>query len=321
MYSRAAASIAGGTVGRFAPSPSGRMHVGNAFASLMAWLAARAEGGRMVLRVEDLDERTRDRSVAETLIDDLAWLGLSWDEGPYWQSERVEVYADAVTRLEEMGLTYPCFCSRADLHAATAPHASDGTYVYQGTCRSLSPEEVEARRAVRAPSTRLMVDGFEIEYVDAVFGRQHEVLDRDCGDFVVRRADGVYAYQLACAVDDALMGVTQVVRGNDLLGSTGRQMYVQQLLGLPSPSYGHVPLLVAADGRRLAKRDGDLDMGALRSRGVSAERLVGWLGSLAGLVDKGAALSADELVAYFSWDAIRACNHQIVVDADALSAV
>ena len=321
MHSRAAASIAGGTVGRFAPSPSGRMHVGNAFASLMAWLAARAEGGRMVLRIEDLDERTRDRSVAETLIDDLAWMGLSWDEGPYWQSERIEIYAGAVARLEEKGLTYPCFCSRADLHAATAPHASDGTYVYQGTCRRLSPAEVEARRAERAPSTRLIVDGFEVEYVDAVFGRQHEVLERDCGDFVVRRADGIYAYQLACAVDDALMGVTQVVRGNDLLGSTGRQMYVQRLLGLPSPSYGHVPLLVAADGRRLAKRDGDLDMGELRSRGVSAERLVGWLGSLAGLVDKGAALSADELVAYFSWDAIRACNHQIVVDVDALSAV
>ena len=308
-------------VGRFAPSPSGRMHVGNAFASLMAWLAARAEGGRMVLRIEDLDERTRDRSVAETLIDDLAWMGLGWDEGPYWQSEREGVYADTFARLEERGLVYPCFCSRADLHAATAPHASDGTYVYQGTCRGLSPAEVERRRIGRPPAMRLKVDGAEISFDDAVFGPQHKVLERDCGDFVVRRADGVYAYQLACAVDDALMGVTQVVRGNDLLGSTGRQMYVQQLLGLPSPSYGHVPLLVAADGRRLAKRDGDLDMGALRSRGISPERLVGWLGSLAGLVDKGAVLSADELVAHFSWDAMRACNHQIVVDADALSAV
>ena len=321
MNSSAAVQNRAGTVGRFAPSPSGRMHAGNAFASLMAWLAARADGGRMVLRIEDLDERTRDRSVAETLIDDLAWMGLDWDEGPYWQSERCDVYADAVERFRAGGLTYPCFCSRADLHAATAPHASDGTYVYQGTCRGLSTQEVAARAAVRPPATRLVVGDAEVSFCDLVFGAQHEVLARDCGDFVVQRADGTYAYQLACAVDDSLMGVTQVVRGNDLLGSTARQMYVQQLLGLESPVYGHVPLLVAADGRRLAKRDGDLDLGALRARGVSPERLVGWLGSLAGLVDAGAELSANELVVYFSWEILRSCDHQIVVDEKALSAV
>ncbi len=250
------------------------MHVGNAFASLMAWLAARAEGGRMVLRIEDLDDRCRDRAVAETLIDDLAWMGLSWDEGPFWQSAREDVYADAFERLEEQGLVYPCFCSRASLHAATAPHASDGTYVYQRTCRGLSPAEIERRRAERAPAMRLMVDGAEI---------------------------------------------TQVVRGNDLLGSTARQMHVQRLLGLPNPGYGHVPLLVAADGRRLAKRDGDLDLGALRARGIAADRLVGWLGSLAGLVDEGAELTADELAAHFSWEKVRACGRQIVVDAESLS--
>ena len=309
------------TVGRLAPSPSGRMHAGNAFASLMAWLAARSEGGRMVLRIEDLDERCQNREVAQVLMDDLAWMGLAWDEGPYWQSERRAVYAEAVERLEAMGLCYPCFCSRADLHAATAPHASDGTYVYQGACRGLSADEVARRRAVRPPAARLMVDDAEVSFCDAVFGPQHEVLSRDCGDFVVQRADGVYAYQLACAVDDALMGVTQVVRGNDLLGSTARQMYVQQLLGLPSPAYGHVPLLVAADGRRLAKRDGDLDLGAIRARGASPLRFVGWLASLAGLVDAGAELSADELVAYFSWDKLKACNRQLMVDEKALSAV
>ena len=166
---------------------------------------------------------------------------------------------------------------------------------------------------------RLMVDGAEISFDDAVFGPQHELLERDCGDFVIRRADGVYAYQLACAVDDALMGITQVVRGNDLLGSTARQMHVQRLLGLPNPGYGHVPLLVAADGRRLAKRDGDLDLGALRARGIAADRLVGWLGSLAGLVDEGAELTADELAAHFSWEKVRACGRQIVVDAESLS--
>ena len=319
MDSSAAARNTAVTVGRFAPSPSGRMHVGNAFASLMAWLAARAEGGRMVLRIEDLDDRCRDRAVAETLIDDLAWMGLSWDEGPFWQSAREDVYADAFERLEEQGLVYPCFCSRASLHAATAPHASDGTYVYQRTCRGLSPAEIERRRAERAPAMRLMVDGAEISFDDAVFGPQHELLERDCGDFVIRRADGVYAYQLACAVDDALMGITQVVRGNDLLGSTARQMHVQRLLGLPNPGYGHVPLLVAADGRRLATRDGDLDLGALRARGIAADRLVGWLGSLAGLVDEGAELTADELAAHFSWEKVRACGRQIVVDAESLS--
>ena len=307
--------------GRFAPSPSGRMHAGNAFASLMAWLAARSDGGRMVLRIEDLDERTRNRSVAETLIDDLAWMGLDWDEGPYWQSERCDVYADAVGRFRAAGLTYPCFCSRADLHAATAPHASDGTYVYQGTCRGLSAEEIATRSSVRPPATRLLVGDAEISFCDLALGPQHEVLARDCGDFVVQRADGTYAYQLACAVDDALMGVTQVVRGNDLLGSTARQMYVQRLLELENPTYGHVPLLVAADGRRLAKRDGDLDLGALRERGISPERFVGWLGSLAGLVEAGSELTAKELVAYFSWDKMRVCDHQIVVDEKALSAV
>lgn len=309
------------TVGRLAPSPSGRMHAGNAFASLMAWLAARSVGGRMVLRIEDLDERCRNRAVAETLIDDLAWMGLDWDEGPYRQSERGDVYDDAFEQLEKSGLTYPCFCSRAGLHASSAPHGSDGTPVYQGTCRGLSASEVEERRALRAPAVRLIVDGTEIDFDDAVFGRQHEVLARDCGDFVLRRGDGVYAYQLACAVDDALMGVTQVVRGNDLLGSTGRQIYVQQLLGLANPGYGHVPLLVAADGRRLAKRDGDLDVGTLRARGVSPERLVGWLGALAGFVDTGAELSAAELVARFSWDSLKACGNNIVVDAGAVSAV
>ena len=176
-----------------------------------------------------------------------------------------------------------------------------------------------ARFIPSAPVRPILVLARVAGFDDAVFGPQHELLERDCGDFVIRRADGVYAYQLACAVDDALMGITQVVRGNDLLGSTARQMHVQRLLGLPNPGYGHVPLLVAADGRRLAKRDGDLDLGALRARGIAADRLVGWLGSLAGLVDEGAELTADELAAHFSWEKVRACGRQIVVDAESLS--
>ena len=308
------------TVGRFAPTPSGRMHMGNAFALLMAWLGARAEGGRIILRIEDLDPRAQDRDVAQLLIDDLAWLGLDWDEGPYWQSERGEVYTEAIARLEEQGLTYPCFCTRSQLHAATAPHASDGTYVYTGTCRGLSAEDVARLSAERAPATRMAVPDADdpaghVEFEDAVFGHRHEVLARDCGDFLVRRSDGVVAYQLAVAVDDALMGVTQVVRGRDLLGSTARQMWIQRSLGLESPTFAHVPLLVAADGRRLAKRDRDLDLGVIRGRGVRPEQVVGWLGAHVGLCPEGVCARPGDLLRDFSWEKLRKSHDDVVVDS------
>ena len=307
-------------VGRFAPTPSGRMHLGNAFALLMAWLGARAEGGRIILRIEDLDPRAQDREVAELLIDDLAWLGLDWDEGPYWQSERGEVYTEAIALLKEQGLTYPCFCTRSQLHAATAPHASDGTYVYTGTCKGLSPEEVTRLSLERAPATRLAVPDADdpaghVEFEDAVFGHQEETLARDCGDFLVRRSDGVVAYQLAVAVDDALMGVTQVVRGRDLLGSTARQMWVQKALGLPSPTFAHVPLLIAPDGRRLAKRDRDLDLGAIRARGLRPERVIGALGALVGLCPEGAEMTPEGLLRGFSWEILRKRRDDVVVDS------
>lgn len=305
--------------GRFAPTPSGRMHLGNVFSALVAWLSARAAGGSMVLRIEDLDPRAQHPGVAQTLIEDLAWLGLTWDEGPYWQSERADVYAEALARLDAAGLLYPCFCTRADLRAASAPHASDGALVYPGTCRGLSAEEVARRSAVRPPSVRLRVPDADdpagtIEFVDQAYGPHRENLARDCGDFLVRRSDGVVAYQLAVVVDDALMGVTQVVRGHDLLPSCARQTYVARLLGWEPPRYGHVPLLVAPDGRRLAKRDQDLDLGALRERGVSAERIVGTLAAAAGLADAGCEARPEELVAAFSWDNIAAHRDDIVVD-------
>ena len=311
-------------VGRFAPTPSGRMHLGNAFSMLMAWLAARSAGGRMILRIEDLDTRAQDKSVAETLMRDAEWLGLTWDEGPYWQSERGEVYAQAIERLRELGLVYPCFCSRAELHAATAPHASDGTPIYQGTCRGLSANEVAARAAVRPPATRLMVPAEDdpagtIAFDDLAFGHLVENLAHECGDFLVRRSDGVVAYQLADAVVDGFMGVTQVVRGCDLLGSVARQMYVQRLLGLPSPSYGHVPLLVAPDGRRLSKRDRDLDLGVIRERGVRPERVVGALAAAVGLVEPGEELRASDLVELFSWEKLRAHRENVVVQDDFLA--
>lgn len=310
-------------VGRFAPTPSGRMHLGNVFSALMAWLSARSAGGRMIMRVEDLDPRAQDRTVASLLMDDLAWLGLDWDEGPYFQSDRGNLYAKAIAKLCERGLTYPCFCTRSELHAATAPHASDGTYVYQGTCRGLSPKEIAERSKLRPPATRLRVPdegdpAGTISFCDMVYGTFTEVLARECGDFLVRRSDGVVAYQLAVVVDDALMGVTQVVRGRDLLGSVPRQMYLQRKLGLASPSYAHVPLLIDPDGRRLSKRDHDLDLGVIRARGYSPREVVGYLASLVGLAEKGEEISADELVPRFSWDALREHRADIVMEHGAL---
>lgn len=307
-------------VGRFAPTPSGRMHLGNAFALLMAWLGARSAEGRIILRIEDLDPRAQNRAAAEQLMEDLLWLGLDWDEGPFWQSERGEIYADAISQLDGLGLTYPCFCTRSQLHAATAPHASDGTYVYAGTCRGLSAEDVARLSRERVPATRVAVPAAGdaagvVCFNDAVYGLQREELWSECGDFLVRRSDGIVAYQLAVAVDDALMGVTQVVRGRDLLGSTARQMWLQRTLGLASPAFAHVPLLVAPDGRRLAKRDRDLDLGALRERGLRPERIVGALGALAGLCPHGESLRPEALLRSFSWGLLQENCRDIVIDS------
>lgn len=306
-------------VGRFAPSPSGRMHLGNVFSCLCAWLSAKSQGGRVVLRIEDLDDRCKKPEVAAQLIDDLAWLGLDWDEGPYCQHERTELYVDALHRLEDMGLTYPCFCTRAELHAASAPHASDGTPIYRGTCRGLSAAEVAERSLRRPPATRLRVPAVDdvehdmIEFVDRTYGAQSEALATECGDFLVRRSDGVFAYQLAVVVDDAAMGITEVVRGCDLLGSTPRQIYLQRLLGLPTPRYAHVPLLVAPDGRRLSKRDRDLDLGELRARFGTPEALLGWLAGQTGLADDGSPRTAAQLAEGFAWDRVRKHRDNVTV--------
>lgn len=310
--------------GRFAPTPSGRMHLGNVFSALIAWLSARSAGGEVVLRIEDLDPRARNRERADALMADLEWLGLAWDDGPYYQSERGDHYAEALARLSEAGLTYPCFCTRAELHAASAPHASDGTPVYPGTCRNLSAEEVRRRSRTRTPATRLRVPDVAdptgaIEFHDLAYGHQHEILADECGDFLVQRSDGVVAYQLAVVVDDALMGVNQVVRGRDLLGSCARQTYLAGLLGWNAPTYGHVPLLVAPDGRRLSKREKDLDLGALRERGIAPERIIGTLAAAIGLAGPGDGANAAELVDSFTWEAISAHPQDIVVDEDFLA--
>ena len=296
------------------------MHLGNVYAMLLAWLSARSRGGRVLMRVEDLDPRTKSGPWTDLLLEDLRWLGFDWDGDVVYQHDRLDLYQAAYERLRDLGLVYPCFCSRAELHAASAPHASDGTPVYAGTCRALSAEEVAARAAVRPPAWRVRVPDTgdsqgEVRFVDRTYGPQHETLAQECGDFVVRRSDGVFAYQLAVVVDDAEMGVTEVVRGRDLLGSVARQRYLQELLGLPHPAYAHVPLLVAPDGRRLSKRDGDLDMGALRERFGSPERLIGWLAGATGLAPDQTPRSADQLAACFCWDMVRAHRSDVCMPA------
>ena len=290
------------TVGRFAPTPSGRMHLGNVFAALVAWLSVRHDNGHLVLRMEDLDTQRTSSEFAQVLRDDLLWLGLDWDEETQPQSQRSQIYQEYFEKLEAMGLLYPCYCTRSQLHSVNAPHLSDGTYVYTGTCRDLTPEQRAAFG--RAPAWRVKVDDRLWTVNDQIQGKYQENLATDCGDFVVRRADGVYVYQLAVTVDDALAGVTQVVRGMDLLSSAPRQMYLQALLGFPHPEYAHVPMLLAPDGRRLSKRDKDLDLGYLRQH-TTPEKLIGVLAASAGLLETPTPISAKELASLFSFDKIR----------------
>ena len=290
------------TVGRFAPTPSGRMHLGNVFAALVAWLSVRKDGGHMVLRMEDLDTQRTNAEYAQILREDLLWLGLDWDEETEPQSQRSEVYQQYFEKLNDMNLLYPCYCTRSQLHSVNAPHLSDGTYLYPGTCRNLTQEEQASFG--RLPAWRVMVPDQIYTVEDKIQGTYTENLSTHCGDFVVRRADGVYVYQLAVTVDDGLAGVTQVVRGMDLLGSAPRQMYLQSLFGFPHPEYAHVPMLLAPDGRRLSKRDKDLDLGYLRSH-TTPERLIGVLACSAGLLEAPIPISAKELASGFSFEKIR----------------
>ena len=293
------------TAGRYAPSPSGRMHLGNLMCCLLAWLSAKSKGGQVLLRIEDLDTVRCPRVYADAIVDDLAWLGLAAD-GPtptVYQSERSEIYQQYYDILLKKGLVYPCFCSRSQLHAASAPHRSDGQVVYAGTCRGLSDAEVARRSLTRAPAFRVQVPDEEIAFTDGHLGRYAENLARDCGDFYLRRADGVFAYQLAVVVDDALMGVTEVVRGSDLLSSTPRQLWLYRELGLTAPQFYHLPLLLAPDGRRLSKRDGDQSLENLRAR-YTPQEIIGKLAYVCGLQDTPAPASPQELVPGFSWDKV-----------------
>ena len=287
--------------GRFAPSPSGRMHLGNLWSCLLAWLAARSQGGGMALRLEDLDPDRCRPEYAGQAMRDLEWLGLDWDGQPVYQSRRTEFYAEAFKALERKGLVYPCFCTRAERLAASAPHRSDGEAVYSGRCRVLSPQERSMLAQSRRPAWRCRVPEESRSFSDLLQGPFSEHLARDCGDFILRRSDGVYAYQLAVVVDDGAMGVTQVVRGSDLLSSTPRQLWLQEQLGLPHPAYGHVPLLLSPGGRRLAKRDRDQELGELQTR-YTAPELVGKLALAAGLIPEYRPVTPSELLPLFSWE-------------------
>ena len=288
-------------LGRFAPTPSGRMHLGNVFAALMAWLGARSQGGALLLRIEDLDTLRCPRENEALLRKDLRWLGLDWDSEQPRQSERTEYYEQILDRLRSAGTVFPCWCTRGDLkNAPNAPHASDGHPIYPGTCRDLSAAERAARAAVKPPLWRLRVPDETVSFVDGHYGSYEENLAAECGDFILRRADGVFAYQLAVVADDMAAGVTQVVRGRDLLSSTPRQLYLYRLLGAPAPRYYHVPLLTAADGRRLSKRDRDLDLGVLRQR-FRPEELIGHLAFAAGLLDRYEPCTPYELIRVFDW--------------------
>lgn len=289
--------------GRFAPSPSGRMHLGNLFSFLLAWLSAKSRGGSMVLRIEDLDPARCKPAYAWQLMEDLEWLGLDWDEGgeaASWQSNRGGLYAAAFEALAAKGLTYPCFCSRIQ-RLNEAPHIHEVSP--SCPCAGLTAGEAAEMAKEKAPSYRVRVPHRTVSFVDGLQGPYEQDLWTDCGDFPIKRADGAWAYQLAVVVDDAAMGVTEVVRGRDLLSSTPRQLWLYEVLGLKAPEFYHVPLLLSSDGRRLAKRDADLDMGALRRR-YAPDELVGLLACWAGQQDAPEPIPAAQLAKVFDWSKV-----------------
>ncbi|MEN6626154.1 MAG: tRNA glutamyl-Q(34) synthetase GluQRS [Candidatus Sumerlaeia bacterium] len=264
-------------VGRYAPSPTGDLHLGNLRTALVAWESIRRQGGIFILRVEDIDRPRTVPGAEERMLEDLRWLGMDWDEGPdvggpagpYRQSDRDAIYEAALARLTAAGLTYPCFCSRRDLKEASAPHGEDGP-VHRIVCCNTFRDNIPDRP--EGATTRFRVEQRRlIEFVDRHRGPQRYDLDKLCGDFVIRRRDGLWAYQLACAVDDGLMGVTEVVRGGDLLSSTPRQIALLRALGLPVPQYEHIELVADAEGRRMCKRDGSCSLRSLREQGISPE--------------------------------------------------
>lgn len=315
-----------GPRGRFAPSPTGDMHLGNARTALLAWLSVRSQGGTMLLRMEDLDSARAHADSEQHLLEDMAWLGIDWDEGPdrggacgpYRQTQRTKHYDEAVDRLLLQGQAFLCACSRADVaRAASAPHGETDAR-YPGTCRDLpSATTVEkARAAGREPSVRFRGGsqaGFSGPFLDGLFGSVDPFGVPGVDDFVLRRSDGVAAYQLAVVVDDAAMGITEVIRGADLLSSTPRQLALFACLKLTAPRFAHVPLVLTPGGQRLAKRTRPPSVRSLREAGVAAEKIVGWLAASAGLQKAARPVGAKDLISAF--DLTRIPLQPVTLDA------
>ncbi len=295
-------------VGRFAPSPSGYLHIGNLLSMLLAWLDCRALGGELIFRMEDLDPARSKPAFAEAMADDLRWLGLDWDRGwpdpAYAQSLRTARYAEAFRRLEELELVYPCWCSRAErLAAASAPHPGEQEHDAACRCARLSrAERAERLLSGRAPAWKLRCPDETITVRDGHFGLYTQNPARDGGDCILRRSDGVYAYQLAVSADDMEMGVTRVVRGRDLLSSAPKQQWLIETLGGTAPVYCHAPLIVSGSGK-LSKRLGSLSTRELRKE-LRPEQLVGRLAFLCGLIDRDEPVTPRELLRDFSWDKV-----------------
>jgi glutamyl-tRNA synthetase len=295
--------------GRYAPSPTGLIHVGNARTALVAWLSVRSRGGTFVWRLEDLDPPRVVPGMADAAMEDLRWLGLDWDEGPYVQSQRSAVYEEAIGRLAAAGRLFPCRRSRKDLQTlASAPHGSEDSAPYPAAFRpeTLDPDWLDRLRATERPDAalRFLVHDRPVEWTDRVYGPRAERVDRTVGDFVLKRRDGLWAYQLAVVVDDLLMGIDEVVRGADLLDSTARQIQLLEALGGKPPAWAHIPLVVNAQREKLSKRDAGLTLRSLREAGIRPEALAGYLGWSLGLLERSEPCSAAELIERFSWEPI-----------------
>ncbi|MCX6898416.1 MAG: tRNA glutamyl-Q(34) synthetase GluQRS [Verrucomicrobia bacterium] len=289
--------------GRLAPTPSGGLHLGNARTFFVAWLSARAAGGRVVLRMDDLDQPRVKPGFVEQAMEDLRWLGLEWDGEPLYQSRRGEAYMAALEKLRTAGLVYPCVCSRKEIEtAARAPHEGEEGPVYSGVCRGKFRDAADAQRQTgRAPCWRFAADGSgsRIEFEDALHGRRGFDVAQQLGDFIVFRSDGIAAYQLATVVDDHAQGITEVVRGDDLLTSTARQLLLYRALGLTPPRFLHVPLVLDTTGQRMAKRRDSTRLAALREAGIPAAQVVGALAASCGWAAPGERAMPAKLIARF----------------------
>lgn len=292
--------------GRYAPSPTGDLHLGNLRTALLAWLFARCAGGQFVMRIEDLDQPRVRPGATQRMLDDLRWLGLDWDEGPdvggpyapYMQSERQDIYAFYLQRLVNSGLVYPCYCTRAEIaRIVSAPHGDEGPR-YPGTCRDLTQEQRRRHEANnRHPALRFRIDDERVvSFTDLLAGPMEQHVQQAVGDFIICRSDGIFAYQFAVVVDDALMRINQVVRGTDLLPSTARQILLYEALGFPVPTFAHVPLVLDEQGKRLSKREQSASLEPLRLAGATPAKGVGRLAADCGLASRGEEISANGLV-------------------------